>query len=193
MEYNKGAAEVVDRKLKVGDKVKVVEYGHLMFRYKKGYQAESDMFARMQIESDNRMAEMLFGEGGFVPKDSSNAKGKPEPDNIYKDCGDMWWIDMSPELVGQEGVVSQVTISQGRLQYAVDGISGKHAWYDDKQLELVKTDSANRKEGFYWCVTKHGEEAICRWDGKCWDYPGSDDVFMDEDFSEIDERQICRS
>lgn len=43
----------------------------------------------------------------------------------------------------------------------------------------------DRKEGFYWCVTKNGEEAVCRWDGKCWDYPGSDDVFMDEDFSEI--------
>lgn len=139
MEDNKGAAEMVDRKLKAGDKVKIVEYGHLMFRYKKGYQEESDMFARIQIEYDNRMAEMLYGEGGFVPKDSSNAKGKSEPDNIYKDCGDMWWIDINPSIVGQEGVICKVINTQGRLQYAVDGIKGKYAWYDEKQLELCRS------------------------------------------------------
>lgn len=138
MEDNKCTAEVVDRKLKLGDKVKVVEYGHLMFRYKKGYQDESDMFAKWQIEANNEMAKMLFG-GDFEKEDSSIAKGKSEPDNIYKDCGDMWCIDMSPELVGQEGIICEVSNTQGRLQYAVDGIKGKHAWYNRGQLELCRS------------------------------------------------------
>lgn len=138
MKENKCTAEMVDRKLKVGDKVKVVEYGHLMFRYKKGYQEESDYFAKAQAEFNNSMSKVLFGEHAIF-EDVESVKGKPEPDNIYKDCGDMWWIDMSPGLVGQEGVICKVTNTQGRLKYAVDGISGKYAWYDDKQLELCRS------------------------------------------------------
>tara|TARA_R110000822_G_scaffold67329_1_gene164009 strand:+ start:2191 stop:2778 length:588 start_codon:yes stop_codon:yes gene_type:complete len=195
MEENKGAAEMVDRKLKVGDKVRVVEYGHLMFRYKKCYQEESDMFAKLQIDANNKMAEMLFGSD-YLKEDSSNAKGNPEPDNIYKDCGDMWWIDINHSIVGQEGVVCEVTNTQGRLQYAVDGIKGKHAWYDEKQLELVKTDSADRKEGYYWVrYTKSDEFEVAKWwpDEGDWTRNHYEMEYGDEDFYEIDERQICRS
>jgi len=127
-----------DSGFKIGDKVKVIKYGALMWRYKKWWQEESDHFAKYQIELNNRMTEMLFGESA-IKEDSSNAKGKSEPDNIYMDCGDMWWIDTLPIIVGQEGVICQVTNTQGRLKYAVDGIKGKHAWYNGEQLELCKS------------------------------------------------------
>lgn len=41
--------------------------------------------------------------------------------------------DMCPELVGQCGVVSK--ISSTGDSYAVDGIRGKAAWFNDSQLE----------------------------------------------------------
>jgi hypothetical protein len=122
--------------IKIGDKVRIVEYGHLYFQHKKNYQEESDYFAKAQIEFNNRMAEMLFGES-VVKEDSSNAKGKIKPDNIYIDCGDTWWVDSNPSIVGQEGIVSQVTNTQGRLKYAISGIKGKYAWYDLEQVKLV--------------------------------------------------------
>lgn len=45
--------------------------------------------------------------------------------------------DMSPELVGQEGIVEKSEVTQGRIQYILQGIKGKSAWYDEKQLELI--------------------------------------------------------
>lgn len=127
-----------DMEFKIGDNVKVVKYGALMWKWKKNYQEESDYFAKAQIEFNNSMSEMLFGESA-VKEDSSNAKGKSEPDNIYLETKDMWWIDTLPSIVGQEGVVCQVTNSQGRLKYAIDGIKGKHAWYNGEQLEICRS------------------------------------------------------
>lgn len=202
MEDNKGTAEVVDGKFKIGDKVKVVEYGHLMFIYKERYQEESDYFAKTQAEFDNDMSKMLLGEDA-VFKDLESLKGKSEPDNIYKDVGDMWWVDMSPDLISKEGVICEVTNTQGRFKYAVDGIKGKHAWYDEKQLELVKTDSVERKEGYYWVrvgedwtiaeyTTNGCTKTKCK---RCryWTIMNYEMEYQDDNFDEIDERQICRS
>jgi hypothetical protein len=44
--------------------------------------------------------------------------------------------DMSPELVGQKGVVTEVTKTQGKYQYSLSGLS-KSSWYDEKQLKAV--------------------------------------------------------
>lgn len=41
--------------------------------------------------------------------------------------------DIHPELVGEVGIIATVDGNS----YAIDGIPGKHAWYDDGQLELV--------------------------------------------------------
>lgn len=43
-------------------------------------------------------------------------------------------IDINPEVVGKVGTVS--VVSSGN-QYAVEGIPGKHAWYNEDQLELT--------------------------------------------------------
>jgi hypothetical protein len=76
-------------KFKVGDKVKVVKYGHIIHHYKS--------------ETGNWAAE-----------------------------------DISPDIVGKEGVVREVSNSQpGWVTYALDGIPEKTAWYNQNQLELV--------------------------------------------------------
>lgn len=96
-------------KFKVGDKVKVVNYGHAIWRSKK---AES--FA---IENESR----FFGWN------------KP---TVIQDDSDLQWIDIAPEIVGKKGVIETVEVVQGKPQYAIKGIAGKHSWYNESQLEL---------------------------------------------------------
>ena len=132
---NKNSAAEMDD-TKVGDKVKVVKYGHLMWQNKENYQEISDEYAKIGAKLNNEISKLLFGEDTILV-DIESVKGKSEPDNIYLDGGDVWWVDLRPELVGQEGVVCKVINTQGRLQYAIDGIKGKHAWYNREQLEKI--------------------------------------------------------
>jgi len=83
----------VKNKFDIGDKVRVVEYGHLMWI----------------IDIDG------------------NTKVK----------------DVSPELVGKEGIVYEVNFCQGRYSYALKRMEGKTAWYDEKQLEMVNMNPNN--------------------------------------------------
>lgn len=46
------------------------------------------------------------------------------------------WYDMSPELIGQIGIVVKATRTQGICHYALKGPS-KYAWYNEEQLEKV--------------------------------------------------------
>lgn len=50
------------------------------------------------------------------------------------------WFDLSPELIGKEGVVSEVSEMQGVSVYALTGLS-KTAWYLENQLELIQPTS----------------------------------------------------
>lgn len=57
-------------------------------------------------------------------------------------------------------------------------------------------EMVDRKEGYYWVKeTKHSDFEIARWWTKegNWTMNYSEWERYDEDFSEIDERQICRS
>lgn len=47
------------------------------------------------------------------------------------------WLDTSPEVVGQEGIISLVSITQGVPKYAIGGIKGKSAWYNEEQIEMI--------------------------------------------------------
>lgn len=47
-------------------------------------------------------------------------------------------IDFSPELVGQKGIIVKVETVQNMSHYALGGIEGKHAWYNEDQIELIK-------------------------------------------------------
>ena len=53
---------------------------------------------------------------------------------IWDGTGDVSkWIDISPELLGEIGIVYEVVITQGRCKYALKGPS-KSAWYFEDQL-----------------------------------------------------------
>lgn len=74
----------------IGDKVRVITYGHLRYHFEDGKYAVEDV---------------------------------------------------SPELIGQEGIVVSKHEIQGIWSYALEGIKGKHAWYDERQLELVSKNN----------------------------------------------------
>lgn len=50
-----------------------------------------------------------------------------------------WFVqDMLPEIVGKEGIIDHVSETQkDYIQYSIDGIPRKHAWYVEQQLEMV--------------------------------------------------------
>jgi hypothetical protein len=91
-------------KLKVGDKVRVINYGSLLW--------ENDKY------------------------------------------GNLTTFDMSPELIGKEGVVSKVTKTQGVTEYAVDGIPEKHAWYDRDQLERLPSELLKQRDELLRVITQ---------------------------------------
>ncbi len=95
---------------KVGDKVRIVKYGH-WFLIHKSEQA-------------------LYYEAGFTSKQI--------PDNIIKETENTYWVDMRPELVGQIGTIRTISITQGITSYSLNGIEDKVAWYNADQLEHVK-------------------------------------------------------
>lgn len=57
--------------------------------------------------------------------------------------GEMRVYDIMPQLVGKEGVVSKVNLCQEKYSYALEKIEGKHAWYDEGQLEMVNRNPNN--------------------------------------------------
>ena len=92
-------------KYKIGDKVRVVKYGHLMHMSKREY-------------------EVIFPDGF--------------PDNIFMEDQVSVVVDWRPEVIGKEGVVQIVSDGPNGIQYSLDGIPEKSAWYNHNQLELVK-------------------------------------------------------
>ena len=83
---------------KVGDKVRVINYGHVV----------------RGSETDVESSFPLVGRSGAVTL-----------------------VDYRPDLIGQQGVIKEVSMGQGGPCYAIDGISGKSAWYYESQLEAV--------------------------------------------------------
>ncbi len=51
--------------------------------------------------------------------------------------GNTVWLDISPELVGKEGIVKEVSSHTGLQKYSIEGIPGKTSWYTEGQMELV--------------------------------------------------------
>lgn len=130
MEDNKGAAEVVE--IKVGDKVKIVNYGQWMMVSKKNYQEQSDFFARFEAKAWHPL---MFGVDA-TDEYLSTIKGEDKPKNIISEDENKWIIDRCPELVGREDVVVGISNSQGRVMYSLDK---NGAWYSDNNLELCRS------------------------------------------------------
>ncbi len=53
---------------------------------------------------------------------------------IYED-EELRWIDISPNIVGKEGIVEKVDVVQGTPQYSIKGIG---AWYFEEQMEMAR-------------------------------------------------------
>lgn len=83
-------------KFKVGDKVRVIKYGHLIWQ--------------------NKPEEVRLGF------------------KVYEETDSLVWYDMRPEKIGKEGVVVNVSITQGIPKYSTDPLG---AWLDEEQLEKV--------------------------------------------------------
>jgi hypothetical protein len=86
---------------KLGDQVRVVKYGHLIWRNK-----------LETIEFPLRFPIISEDENTLV-------------------------LDMSPEMVGQVGIINTTSKTQGIDSYSLSGLKGKCAWYNNDQLELV--------------------------------------------------------
>lgn len=85
--------------MKVGDVVKIINYGHIIWEHK---------------ESPYKLPFPVIHESEMTYTKDSNAG-----------------------IVGKTGTIREVTTSQGRPQYAIDGIPEKSAWYNQDQLELI--------------------------------------------------------
>jgi hypothetical protein len=49
--------------------------------------------------------------------------------------------DIASEVIGQIGIIDSKHDVQGKMNYSIDGIAGKHAWYISEQLELVSKNN----------------------------------------------------
>ena len=87
----------------IGDKVKIVNYGHPIWVNKKVEELKLS-FPLIREDENVRI------------------------------------LDMSPDLIGQEGIVSEVSMTQGIPNYAIEGIKGKHAWYQEGQMEMINAN-----------------------------------------------------
>lgn len=45
--------------------------------------------------------------------------------------------DMIPEIVGCEGLIKEVSNSQGDYMYSLHGVPKKQSWFMENQLEMV--------------------------------------------------------
>lgn len=92
------------------------------------------MGGRAKFKSGDKVRVINYGHPLWVYGESHKSMNI-----IYRDIKNGFTIfDMSPELVGCIGIIDEVTNTQGKYQYSINGIPGKHAWYDEKQLEIVQ-------------------------------------------------------
>ena len=112
----------MSNKFVIGDKVRVVKYGHA------GWQSK-DHYPKAKQWGDTLAGKIWFSDKHFIAPLDKNAK----PPNILSEDKYGYTTDSSPELVGKIGIIADV--SDG--EYAINGIPGKYAWYNEEQLEMV--------------------------------------------------------
>jgi hypothetical protein len=59
-----------------------------------------------------------------------------EPKNTIAEIDGWWYVDMSPELIGQEGTIDEARLIQGKETYSLKGPNCV-AWYNRDQLEVL--------------------------------------------------------
>jgi hypothetical protein len=121
---------------KIGDKVEVIKYGHLMFINKKHYLETQKSLYEIGNKKTELELKWIFGQNTTYTPPPFTAKNKP--DNIISETDTLWWVDMQPELVGKKGIISNISNRQGYSIYSIKGIKGKNSWYDEEQLKRIK-------------------------------------------------------
>ena len=102
--------EVLKTKFKVGDRIKIINYGYRHWESKKE-------------------RKRLFKLGQCNEK----------PANIIHEDKECYYIDSSPHLVGKEGIIAQVAVTSGFSKYDIWFLYKKSniAWFCDEQLKKV--------------------------------------------------------
>lgn len=96
------------------------------------------------MQKGDRVTVINYGSICWCTKDEwkrrFNAKvvDSSKPHNIVWEDDFAFGYDWRPDLVGQDGTIDKIKEVQGKKQYSVDGISGKHAWYFEDQLKLIE-------------------------------------------------------
>jgi hypothetical protein len=98
-------------KFNIGDQVRVVNYGSL-------FTASKSVLNAWDIRKGDDQA-----------CDQEAAK-------IYEESDTHIVYDLSPYLIGQKGIITNV-VGDENTAYTIHGIPGKTSWYADGQLELV--------------------------------------------------------
>jgi hypothetical protein len=116
----------------VGDNIKIVKYGQLMWQNKKGYAEMIASSKQFQRKWDMK----LFG---------IDAENEPlvidenvKPDNIISETELIWNYDRCPQFVGIEDVIDKVSIIQGTPKYSLVKTG---SWFVEEQLELINKNS----------------------------------------------------
>jgi hypothetical protein len=112
-------------KFKPGDKVRIVKYGHPIFYKKEGYYKMMEY-----LHYEPSFFELLMG----IEHPVREPYVQTPPSHLIWEDENYFTKDISPELVGQEGTIAEYYGGS----YSIDGIPGKHAWYDEEQLELIE-------------------------------------------------------
>lgn len=126
-----------ETKFNIGDKVRIVNYGHPIMVHKDEYQRLQAYFRSM----DKAYLNTLLTGNYKVIIEEPDINEKPK--NIIQEKDEIIAYDSSPQLVGQEGIIEKATITQGISNYSITGIKGKCAWYHDDQLEMINKNPNN--------------------------------------------------
>lgn len=120
-------------KFKVGDRVRIVNYGHPLLYGKSGYQAMREWLV------DNPGPDMYEVIFGLEYKKPVPLLTHPvyRPKYIISETETYYTVDMSPELIGQTGIITEAHTTQGIDNYSLHG-PDKTAWYHNSQLELCE-------------------------------------------------------
>jgi len=58
---------------------------------------------------------------------------------IIQEAETFFVVDHSPNEVGKTGIIRDITVTQGKIKYALFK-SGKQAWFDEEQLKLKENE-----------------------------------------------------
>lgn len=134
------------QKFKKGDKIRIIKYGHISWTTREGFKEMSLGTNRL-----GRSIEHMLMFGKEMTQEEINKIEASEIQNILSEKDGLIAYDLSPNLVGKEGVIvgSYADLSElnawgtprsesTEKEYEIEGIPEKAAWWSENQLELIE-------------------------------------------------------